>query len=262
LENSDREFFIMALKQKFLWIVNMNTENSEAQFSKHALAMDATGVCIRTSATRFPDAIKRFHDLGLKVYAWRWPPATQAGSDREADLVVSLIRKGLDGYIVDPESDTAGATNDWNRTRCAPFAKSFCKTITDAAPNSFVFGTTSGCAYPAQNMKPNIPWAEFFGKSDALYPQCYWRWTGPSGRRGQKINGGSPQKAIDKAMPSWKAKGMGKPIVPMAGEVDVVTTDEIEAFGAALARLGVTEGHFYTDNGLIPVANLAAMKEL
>jgi hypothetical protein len=32
--------------------------------------------------------------------------------------------------------------------------------------------------------------------------------------------------------------------------------------GAALAAMGVKEGHFYTDNGLIPVANLAAMKAL
>ena len=54
----------MALSSKFLWVVNMNTEASEISFSKHALAIDATGVCIRTSAKRFPDAIKRFHDLG------------------------------------------------------------------------------------------------------------------------------------------------------------------------------------------------------
>jgi hypothetical protein len=97
----------------------------------------------------------------MKVYAWRWPPATEAGSRKEADLVADkLIPKGLDGYIVDPESDAAGAVNDWNRAKCIPFAKAFCKIISDAAPSSFAFGTTSGCAYPAKNMKPNIPWAE------------------------------------------------------------------------------------------------------
>jgi hypothetical protein len=112
----------------------------------------------------------------------------------------------------------AGASNDWNRTSTAPFAKEFYKTITDAAPNFFVFGTTSGCAYPAPNMKPDIPWAEFFSQSVTLYPQCYWRWTNPTtGRRGQRINGGTPQSAIDKGVPAWKAKAMGKPIVPMAG---------------------------------------------
>ena len=52
----------------------------------------------------------------------------------------------------------------------------------------------------AKNMKPNIPWAEFFTASDALYPQCYWRWTNPkTGQRGQKINGGTPQNAINTA---------------------------------------------------------------
>jgi hypothetical protein len=254
----------MPLTQKFLWIVNMNSDAAETAFSKHALAMDATGVCIRTSSTRLPDTIKRFHDLGLKVYAWRWPPASAAGAQKEADLVADkLIPKGLDGYIVDPESDKAGAANDWNRAVCAPFAKAFCKTISDAAPASFVFGTTSGCAYPAANMKPHIPWKEFFTASKGLYPQCYWRWTNPStGQRGQKINGGTPQAAIDKAMPSWKAASLGKPIIPMAGEVDVVKPDEIAAFGVALAALGVTEGHFYADNGKIPVENLAALKAL
>jgi hypothetical protein len=71
-----------------------------------------------------------------------------------------------------------------------------------------------------------------------------------------------PQKAIDEAVPSWKAKSLGKPIVPMAGEVDVVTAEEISAFGAALTTRGVTEGPFYADNGQIPVTNLAAIKAL
>ena len=47
-----------------------------------------------------------------------------------------------------------------------------------------------------------------------------------------------------------------------AGEVDVVTPAEISAYGAELATLGVSEGHFYTDNGNIPTLNLAAMKAL
>ena len=38
----------MALSSKFLWIVNMNTEAAEISFSKHALAMDATGHAVQT----------------------------------------------------------------------------------------------------------------------------------------------------------------------------------------------------------------------
>src|SRR5262249_41749106 len=113
----------MALTRKIFWIVKMNTDAAELQFSKHALAVDATGVCIRTSSKRLPDAIKRFHDLGMKVYAWRWPPSTPTGAMREADNVASnLIPAGLDGYIVDPESDRKGASNDWNQQSLAPLA--------------------------------------------------------------------------------------------------------------------------------------------
>ncbi len=254
----------MPLKEKFLWIVDMNTDARETAFAKHALAMNATGVCIRTSSKRLPEAIERFHDLGLKVYAWRWPPANATGAQKEASFVAeSLIPKGLDGYIVDPESDKAGASNDWNRAVCSPIATQFCSAIIRGASKSFVFGITSGCAYPAANMKPHIPWREFCSGSAALYPQCYWRWTNPeTGQRGQRINGGTPQKAIDKAMPSWRAQSLGKPVIPMAGEIDVVTPEEIAEFGKALEAMGVSEGHFYADTGQIPVGNLAALKVL
>jgi hypothetical protein len=254
----------MALSRKVLWIVNMNTPAVETAFSKHALAIGATAVCIRTSSRMFPDTIKRFHDLGMKVYAWRWPPASQAGAMKEANNVATnLIPAGLDGYIADPESDKAGTSNDWNRAELAPLAAQFCATIKGASGTSFVFGTTSGCSYPAPNMKPNIPWQQFFTASDVLLPQTYWRWTNPStGQSGQKINGGTPAAAIAKGVPAWKAKSLGKPIVPMAGEVDVVTPAEIGDYGTQLQTMGVTEGHFYADNGKIPVPNLAAMKAL
>jgi hypothetical protein len=47
----------------------------------------------------------------------------------------------------------------------------------------------------------------------------------------------------------------------MAGEIDVVKDDEIADYGAALEKMRVKEGHFYTD-GDIPIENLAAMKAL
>jgi hypothetical protein len=254
----------MPLASKVLWIVDMNSEAAETAFSKHTLAIGATAVCIRTSSKRLPAVIKRFHDIGIKVFAWRWPSASKTGAEKEAKNVANkLIPAGLDGYIVDPESDKAGAANDWNRAKLAPLAARFCDIIKNAAPASFVFGTTSGCSYPAPNMKPHIPWNAFFTASDVLLPQTYWRWTNPStGQRGQKINGGTPAAAFAKGVPAWKAKSLGKPIVPMAGEVDVVTAHEITAYGAELQKMGVNEGHFYADNGKISVPNLAAMKAL
>jgi hypothetical protein len=47
----------------------------------------------------------------------------------------------------------------------------------------------------------------------------------------------------------------------MAGEIDVVKDDELADYGVALQKMGVKEGHFYTD-GDIPIPNLAAMKAL
>jgi hypothetical protein len=84
-----------------------------------------------------------------------------------------------------------------------------------------------------------------------------------SHRRSQSLhNLRTPAKAIAKGVPAWKAKSLGKPVVPMAGEIDVVSPDEIADFGGALAASGISEGHFYADTGDIPVVNLAAIKAL
>jgi hypothetical protein len=251
----------MALARKVLWIVDMNSDAKETAFAKHALACGANSVCIRTSSKRLLDAIARFKALGMSVYAWRWPSVVPARTQAEADFVAKkLIPAGLAGYIVDPESDGPGP-NDWNRGGLDTLAKQFCSTIKGgAAGKPFVFGTTSGCAYPGPGGKPNIPWVAFFSASDVLLPQTYWRWT--DGGKIKNINGGTPAKAIARGVKAWTPKSMGKPILPMAGEVDVVKPDEIADYGAKLVAMGVQEAHFYTDNGKIPVANLAAIQAL
>ena len=250
----------MALAHKFLWIVNMDTQAIETQFAKHALAIGASGVCIRTSSARLATSIKNFKQIGLRVYGWRWPSATTAGATSEANRVAkTLIPAGLDGYIIDPESDGPGA-NDWNKPGLGPLAANFCKIIRTAGGKKFVIGTTSGCAYPSPGSKPNIPWKEFFAASDILLPQTYWRWT--NNGKVSDINGGTPAKAIKRGMAAWQPMAQVTPILPMLGEADVVTPDEIAKYGDELAGLKVSEGHFYTDNGRISVPNLAAIQAL
>jgi hypothetical protein len=252
----------MGLARKVLWIVNMNTDASEKSFAKHALACAADTVCIQTSSNRLPDAISDFKKLGMSVYAWRWPSSIPTRAMAEANMVAKkLIPAGLDGYIADPESDGPGA-NDWNKPGLEQLAADFCATIKGGTGKNFRFGVTSGCSYPAPNMKPHIPWKQFFSASDILLPQCYWRWTSPATGKPGKINGGTPAKAIAKGVPAWKAKSLGKPVVPMAGEIDVVLPDEIKEYGQAIEASGVMEGHFYADTGDIPVANLAAIQAL
>jgi hypothetical protein len=97
--------------------------------------------------------------------------------------------------------------------------------------------------------------------SDILLPQTYWRWTKGNGRV-QDINGGTPSKAITRGMAAWHPPSRTTPILPMLGEADVVTPQEIANYGRELAAWRVNEGHFYTDNGKISVENLAAMEAL
>ncbi|MDB5610732.1 MAG: hypothetical protein JWP25_7632 [Bradyrhizobium sp.] len=88
----------MTLAHKYLWTVNMDTQAAETQFAKHALAIGATGVCIRTSSSRLAASIKNFKQLGLRVYGWRWPSATTARATAErTKLPARLFQRGWMG---------------------------------------------------------------------------------------------------------------------------------------------------------------------
>jgi hypothetical protein len=260
----------MPFARKVLWIVEMDSDADEQAFIAHALAAGADTVSIRTSTKRLPSAISRFHQLGKTVWAWRWPGVVNQPSHThyyaldEANFVANqCIPAGLDGYIVDPESDKAGAVNDWNQKKLAGLAQQFCAIIKTAAKDKpFMFGTTSGCAYPAPTGKPDIPWHEFFSASDTLYPQCYWRWTNDAKHKVEDINGGTPDKAIARGLAAWTPQAMGKPIVPMAGEIDVVTAAEIAAYGGKLQSMNVNEAHFYADLPKVPSSVLSAINAL
>ena len=171
---------------KVLWALDVNTLAREKALFSHAAAAGCGVVCVRSPGKRLPGLIARGHAAGLKIYAWRWPavtPQPHSGThyyaDDEAEFVaMTLVPAGLDGYMVDPESDSAGAANDWNAKKHDKLAARFCKTILAAAKETgrdFRFGVTSGCRYPSPRSRPNIPWAEFSAASDLLLPQCYWR---------------------------------------------------------------------------------------
>jgi hypothetical protein len=255
---------------KVLWVVNMADSAAESRLLEHAKTAGIGTVCIRSTNQRLADAIGRFHAKDIKVYAWRWP-AVQASTaphhfaPDEADFVVNtLIPAGLDGYMVDPESDPHRAVDDWNDTSLAPLAKAFCVRIKDGAAASgranFRFGTTSGCSYPNPNNRPDIPWSEFAAASDVLLPQSYWRVATDNGP--SPANGATPKKAIARGLASWGLIAGGKPIVPMAGEIDLDTPEEIAAYGAEMQRKGLTEGHFYADNANVPASIVTAIAAL
>src|SRR5207247_329330 len=104
-------------------------------------------------------------------------------------------------------------------------------------------------------------WAEFFAASDALYPQSYWRMTDSKGNK-KDINGGDPEKAAARGIKAWQPLSGGKPIVPMAGEIDVVSVAEIKAYGTALRNRNIDEAHFYADTSKVTSAVLNAIAAL
>jgi hypothetical protein len=251
--------------QKILWTVGMHDQNEEERLLSHAQAVGATGVAVRTSNGRLPDAIGRFHAEGIRVYGWRWParrsttsPPHYYAPEQAAYVAETLIPAGLDGYFADIESDNNGGANDWDDPALAPLAAQFCATIRAAAPEGFVFALTSGAPQP--HNPPGIPWAEFVAASDYLLPQTYWRMRTDTGV--VNVNGGTPLSAIAVGDSRWAPIAAGKVLVPMIGELDGVTPAQIAAFGAALSARGERRLHVYTDSGAVTPALLAAVAAL
>ena len=256
----------MPLKRKVLWVVWYDRDPES--FKQHVIASGCDTVCIRTWSDQLKSAISMFHGLQprITVWAWRWPgadpdPVRAKGphyyAPLEADFVADeLIPAGLDGYVVDPESNDDQDVNDWNRVevkgaKLADLARNFWATIKAKAPAGFHFGITSGHDFPNDNQKPLLPWAEFIGPCAAIYPQTYIRITGDDGKPHEPR--GTLDHAVTNAFAAYKRVALGKPIIPMAGEIDLLTADDIRAYGAKLAALGIQEGHFYADVPWDPV---------
>lgn len=252
----------------------MSDQGEEDRLFNHAQAMQAGGVAIRTTSDRIAGSIPRFHNAGMKVYAWRWPKVVQShGGGRyaidEANFVAqTLIPAGLDGYIVDPESENDGASNDWNRTDlpipAAKLATQFCQIIRTAAQaahrDDFLLGLTSGGNYPA-TLK-HLPWAEFVGGTDALFPQLYWR-----ARNDQdackNVRDGTVDTNFDACLPSWRGIAQGKPIVAMAGEISCVShLNQLTTFRQRATAENLPLLHFYTDDDDVTNDLCAAIKSL
>jgi len=239
--------------RKTLWVVSI-AGGAHERLLHHARACGADAVCIRTDNADLPAAIGRFHAEGIEVLGWRWPAVVPRPESRthyyaldEADHVARvLIPAGLDGYVLDAESEPGSPANDWNDAALAPLARALCETIRNAArpKPGFLFGVTSHCDHPAT--RGETPWSELVAASGALFPQCYWRIQPASGPP-RETNGGTPEAAVARGIESWRAVAGQKPVIPMAGELGVITPHEIAAYAARLRARGLDVHHFYAD---------------
>jgi hypothetical protein len=219
-------------KEKVLWVVNYPSLD---WFVDRATFTKATAVAIRTD-NDLEAAIPIFHAKGIKVYGWRWPSAQRDRAMQEADHVIKLLGKGLDGYYVDPEGEP-GKPYDWNQTGLEALAEEFCKKITAAFPGK-AFGTTSH--FRAAKIFPKLPWPPFIKYSNVLLPQSYWRVESGT------VDGGDPKKNYRTSITDWEASGGAKNlIVPMAGELAQITAAEIRSYAEEAIAQGVSSLHFY-----------------
>jgi hypothetical protein len=257
----------MKLTTKALWIQNLKTPADEALAMKHIAATTATMVCVRTNSSRLKNLIGTFHDRHITVYGWRWPyvvggHADHAYAPEEAKFVAEqLIPAGLDGYIMDIESDENGSDHDWDRNDVGDLNKlatDYCKVIKEAAKQCgrpFKIGLTSHARGFANY--PKIPWAPFLAIADTLYPQTYWRFFKDEDRKCHPENKGTPSDALDIG---YKDSGpKNKPIIPIAGELRCTTADELKKFCELIQEKGVTEGHFYVSEPEVSAEVLQAI---
>jgi hypothetical protein len=236
--------------KKALWITSLTAGNKD-KLIQQAAKMSASILVIRSSSTILADTIADIHKAGMQAYSWRWPATKPLNPDaqhyyalNEAEHVATnLIPKGLDGYIVDPESDHPGDTNDWNDKKFTDLAEKFCERIRSGAPASFVFGLTSGCRYPT--VMPDIPYGPFVDASDALFPQTYWKRIDEHGKV-VPIHGGTPHSSHGQGIASWQTIAKGKPIVAIGGELAAIEPPEVAEFGA-LIKDKQEVAHFFSD---------------
>lgn len=255
--------------KKALWETSMS-KGSIDDTIKLATTVGADLVCIRTTSAALPAAIPLFHKHGIKVYGWRWPAvkpkqynAPHYYALAEAGYVAgTLIPAGLDGYIVDPESDGAGEDDDWNSAAHKDLATQFCSIIkTAAAGSAFHFGVTSGCQYPTNHKQ--IPWAAFVEASDALYPQTYWRHIDGKTKQPADVHGGTPAESLERATKSWSTIAAGKPLVAIGGEIGVLgdRPGDIKTFADLVANKQEFV-HFYAASASTPPAVLDRIAKL
>jgi hypothetical protein len=269
----------MPFQTKALWIEDLDDAGDQALATTQIQAVGANMVCVRTNSPLLQGWLPTLKkQMNLKVYGWRWPYVVagyknHAYAPEEAKFVAEqLIPAGLDGYIMDIESDEKGGGSDWDRTDVGDLSKlatDYCSVIKGAAEKCgrpFTIGLTSHAR--GFTIFPKIPWASFLAVADVLYPQTYWRFYDDAKKTRVDENAnpvthkgaGTPDQALLNGYADYGTKG--KPVIPVSGEMVCSSAAEMTKFGALIAARGVTEGHFYVSKPTIAPSVLAAIKAL
>jgi hypothetical protein len=262
----------MTLVTKGFWAERIIDAPSLARLQTDFTASGANLLCIRTDSPYIEQLVTQMHGLNpkVKVYGWRWPHARPASAGdtayapNEMNTVVALIKKGLDGYIFDIESENDGAPNDWdtkgpvNRQQIAAAMVAGIATAFRTRGTPYTLGLTSH-QWGFQNYQ-DVPWQTFLDECTALFPQTYWRRDAGSAVKDCQIEAddystgqtmGTPDQALYNGFTDYANKkdkhGNVLPIYPVAGEIGCAVYGEMAHFAQLVAQRNVNEAHFYVD---------------
>lgn len=281
----------MAFQTKGLWAEKIATEASRDRLKQHLIATGANLLCIRSESPYIGELMTELQPQGTKIYAWRWAnlfPDPASGPNPSVDdsrywkneLVNAqkLIAAGIDGYILDIESDDGINSkkhnyqpypHDWDNPNIskadrAAIATNFAAGIAEAfskRQRPYVLGLTSH--QRGFSNYPSIPWQPFLDVCNALFPQTYWYADG--GANNVKSCGpvsydysvhparpiGTPSQAMTNGFTDYankkNAAGDVLPIFPIAGEIGCAKYGDMTLFGALVAQHSLTQAHFYVD---------------
>jgi hypothetical protein len=107
-----------------------------------------------------PDMIKQAHDAGLLVLTWNYSkPTTWAP---ETHHIHSLFEEGVDGHIIDGESEWEGFQSD---------AELYLSQLRKKIGKDKFLGYSTFAFY---NFHGTFPYGQFGRYCDAVFPQLYW----------------------------------------------------------------------------------------
>jgi Putative peptidoglycan binding domain/CHAP domain len=143
-----------------------------------------------------PEIVKRFKSAGIQVYGWGFHYGT---SDVTAQIsaVKQALDCGLDGYILDLESEVENQSTHANVERLLSELRPFVKT-----------GTLGYTSFGHPGFHPNIPWKILDRYCDIALPQIYFEKFGFA-----PTNEAEVQACID----AHKKLNLIKPILPIWG---------------------------------------------
>ncbi len=230
----------MALEGKGMMIWNIRScESGNAdQIASVAQAAGLTNVLIKvadaanyhnvdrnTKVDLVPPVVSALKAKGMQVWGWHYVYGYNP-SDEGNTAVKRVTELGLDGYIIDAESEYKLPGREDN-------ARTFMSIVRNGLSNIPI----ALCSYRFPSYHPQLPWQAFLEKCDYNMPQVYW----------EKADNPGPQ--LQRSVREFNALTPVRPVIPTgpiykSGDWTAKPA-EITAFMDMAKQLGLTSVNYF-----------------